>query len=135
LTLGHGRVIFAATMETTARNLDAAPEHGGVLPLPIEPEMVVLRTALRNRHSVDHFARAWYGSLVSILLCGLWIKLMHDTRGRAYFLWPGALLCLAAVLFALSHLRRAFRLLAREREQLARLRALEAKAPPRPELF
>jgi hypothetical protein len=123
-------------METSsARNLEGGPERAGVLPLPIEPEMVELRNALRNRHSVDHFARAWYGALASILLSGVWIKVMVDARGRWPLLWVGSTLAVFTLGFTTYQLRRAFQLLSRERSQLARLRALEAKAPPRPELF
>jgi len=119
---------------SSARNLEARAA-AVVHELPIEPEIVELRNALRDRHSVDHFARAWYGSLFSILLCGVWIKLLHDSGGHRYLLWPGALLCLSVIAFAVSHIREGLRLMSKERGQLARLRALEAEAPPRPELF
>ena len=69
------------------------------------------------------------------MLTGVWIKLLHDSRGGKLFLWPGALLCVSVIAFALSHLRKAFKLRVIERDQLERLRALEAEAPPRPELF
>ena len=120
---------------SSARNLEIGAEPIVVRELPIEPELIELRNALRDRHSVDHFARAWYGSLFSLLLCGVWIKLLHDSRGPKYFLWPGALLCLSVIAFALSHLRKGLRLRVKERGQLERLRALEAETPPRPELF
>jgi hypothetical protein len=119
---------------SSARNLEVGA-GAAIHELPIHPEIVELRDALRDRHSVDHFARAWYGSLFSLLLCGVWIKLLHDSRGSKLFLWPGALLCLSVIAFAVSHLRQGLRLMAKEQGQLARLRALEAEAPPRPELF
>jgi hypothetical protein len=119
---------------SSARHLEiesTATVHG----LPVHPEIIELRNALRDRHSVDHFARAWYGSLFSLLLCGVWIKLWHDSRGPTLFLWPGALLCLSVIAFAAKELRLGLRLMSQERGLLARLRALEAEAPPRPELF
>jgi hypothetical protein len=119
---------------SSARHLEiesTATVHG----LPVDPEITELRNALRDRHSVDHFARAWYGSLFSLLLCGVWIKLWHDSRGPALFLWPAALLCLSVIAFAAKELRLGLRLMSKERGLLARLRALEAEAPPRPELF
>jgi hypothetical protein len=123
-------------METSsARHLDNAAEKAAVRALPIDPELVELRNALRNRHSVDHFASAWYTALGAVLLCGLWIKLFHDRHGPAVYLWPGALLCVSVIALAGSHLRQGLRLLKREREQLRRLRVLEANTPPRPELF
>jgi hypothetical protein len=98
-------------------------------------ELTALREGLRERRSMDHFARAWYSGLTSLLLLGIWIKLAHDSRNHPLFLWPGALLCLSVFLLTLRELRSGARLFRDERARLTRLRELEEAAPPRAELF
>ena len=98
-------------------------------------EMRELRVELRDRHSIDHLARAWTSSLVFVLLLGVWIKLAHDSERHPLFLWPAALLCVAVLCHAAREALRGFRLLREERNRLRRLRDLEAQAPAPPELF
>src|SRR4029077_16638152 len=93
-------------------------------------ELEELRDGLRERRSIDHFARAWYAGLSSILLTGIWIKLAHDSPKHPLFLWPGALLCLSVLLLTLRELRSGGKLFLDERTRLRRLRELEAAAPP-----
>ena len=97
--------------------------------------MEALRDGLRERRSIDHFARAWYSGLASLLLTGTWIKLLHDSVNHPLFLWPAALLCLSMLMLTLRELRTGSRLLRDERARLRRLRELEASFPPGPELF
>jgi hypothetical protein len=78
-------------------------------------ELEALRDGLRERHSVDHFARAWYSGLAFLLLTGVWIKLLHDSVDQPLFLWPAALLCLSTLMLALRELRTGSRLLLDER--------------------
>jgi hypothetical protein len=90
---------------------------------------------------MDHFARAWYAGLLTILLVGIWIKLAHDsahalaTRPAPLFLWPAAFLCLSVLLLTLREVRAGARLFQDERIRLRRLRELEAAAPSSPEPF
>jgi hypothetical protein len=98
-------------------------------------EAEVLRNGLRERRSIDHFARAWYAGLLTILLTGIWVKVAHDSHNHPLFLWPGALLCLSVLLLTLGEIRTGGRIFVDERARLARLRELEAAAPPPPELF
>jgi hypothetical protein len=98
-------------------------------------ELETLRDGLRERLSIDHFARAWYAGLGSILLTGIWAKLAHDSPRHPLFLWPGALLCFSVFLLTLRELRTGWRLFLDERARHRRLLELEAAAPPPPELF
>jgi hypothetical protein len=98
-------------------------------------ELATLRLELRDRHSIDHLARAWTSGLVFILLVGVWIKLAHDSQGHPLFLWPAALLCLGVLCLAAREAFRGFRMLGQDRARLRRLRDLEAQAPAPPELF
>jgi hypothetical protein len=98
-------------------------------------ELAALRDGLRERRSMDHFARAWYSGLSFLLLTGIWVKLAHDSHNHPLFLWPGALLCFSVLLLTLRELRAGGRLFQDERARLRRLRALEEAAPPLAELF
>jgi uncharacterized membrane protein len=70
-----------------------------------------------------------------MVLCGVWIKLAHDSKGYPLFLWPAALLCGVVLGNAAREATRGFRMLAEDRARLRRLRDLEARSPPPPELF
>ena len=115
------------------------------LPLALEPppaltpaeasELSSLREGLRLRRSVDHFARAWYGAIGSLILTGVTVKLFYDHGG---FVWNGALASGFALLgwvFAVTYLIRSRRVASHERAMLARLLELERRAPKPPELF
>lgn len=100
-----------------------------------DQERLALREGLRLRRSVDHFARAWYGAIASLILTGVSLKLFYDHRG---FVWNGALVSCFALLgwiFAVTFLIRSRRLARHERTMLERLLDLERRAPPPPELF
>jgi hypothetical protein len=111
-----------------------APEPAALSPVEAE-ERLQLREGLRLRRSVDHFARAWYGSIASLVLTGLALKLFHD---HPRFGWDRAAVAALSFLgwfFALGSLVRSRRTARTERENLRRLQALEARAPKPPELF
>ena len=113
--------------------LEAAPAHAGLSP-PEEQERLSLARA-RLRRSVDHFARAWYGSIASLILTGLALKLFHDHPG---FRPIPALLGAAGLLgwcFAIGYFFRSRRVARAEQEMLTRLQALETRAPKPRELF
>ncbi len=98
-------------------------------------ERFSLREGLRLRRSVDHFARAWYGAIASLILTGVALKLFHDHPG---FAWSGALasgLALLGWVFAISFLVRSRRVARAERTMLRRLVDLESRVPRPPELF
>jgi hypothetical protein len=100
-----------------------------------DDELQRLRVGLRDRHSVDHLARAWTSTLISILLAGVWIKLRQDSLDRPLLLWSAGLLCLAVLANAANQARLGLRLLRQERASLARVRDLETRSPAPPELF
>jgi hypothetical protein len=98
-------------------------------------EWRALKEALRSRRSVDHFARAWYGGIGSLILSGLAAKLFHD---RPESPWLAVLLGSMGVVgwsFAVTYFVRSRRASRREQEMLVRLRSLDARAPKEPELF
>ena len=100
-----------------------------------DQERLSLRERLRLRRSVDHFARAWYGAIASLILTGVAVKLFYDHGG---FVWTGALASGVALLgwvFAVTFLIRSRRVARHERTMLERLLDLERRAPPPPELF
>ena len=112
--------------------LPAAPPG---LSLPEEQERLSLRDGLRLRRSVDHFARAWYGAIGSLILTGLTLKLLHDHLG---FRWSTALFGVASLLgwcFAIGYFFRSRRVARGEQEMLTRLQALDTRAPKPRELF
>src|ERR1700691_753432 len=111
------------------------PEEPAGLSPPEEQERLSLREGLRLRRSVDHFARAWYGAIGSLILTGVAVKLFYDHGG---FVWTGALasgLTLLAWVFAFTSLIGSRRVARHERTRLKRLLDLERRAPPPPELF
>ena len=98
-------------------------------------ERFSLREGLRVRRSVDHFARAWYGAIGSLILTGVTVKLFHDHPGAV---WSGVLPFVLALLgwaFTFRFLIRSRRVAFRERAMLKRLLDLERRAPKPPELF
>ena len=100
-----------------------------------DQERLSLREGLRLRRSVDHFARAWYGGIVSLILTGVALKLFHDHDG---FVWTGAAASALALLgwvFTVTFLIRSRRVARHEHTRLERLLDLERRAPPPPELF
>lgn len=98
-------------------------------------ELQHLRRGLRDRHSIDHLARAWTSTLIALLLAGVWIKLCRDSAGWPLYLWPVALLCLAVLANAANEARLGFRMLRDERARLQRVRELEMGSPAPRELF
>ena len=104
-------------------------------------ERIRLREAMRLRRSVDHFARAWYGAILSLILTGLATKLFLDSAHL-----PVPKLSLAAVVLSGGRLGRlVFRLgesplrsrrsARAENAMLVRLQDLDERSPKPPELF
>jgi hypothetical protein len=112
----------------------ASPEPAALSPVEAQ-ERLALRENLRLRRSVDHFARAWYGSIASLILTGIALKLLYD---HLRFRWSAVLVATLGLVgwsIALVSLIRSRRAARGEREMLRRLQALDLRAPKPPELF
>jgi len=118
-----------------ARAIPIAPDQLPALSAVETQERLQLREAMRLRRSVDHFARAWYGAIASLILSGVAAKLFVD---RPSFRWGLALVAglgLAGWCFAIGNLLRSRRAARAERKMLVRLQTLDLRAPKPPELF
>jgi len=113
---------------------ELAGESAGLSP-PEERERLSLREGLRLRRSVDHFARAWYGAIASLVLTGLALKLFHDHPGFRWTTVVFGVLSLLGWCFAFFYFFRSRHVARAEQVMLTRLRALETRAPKPRELF
>lgn len=128
-----------------AQVIDRSPESPFRADAPVfsaleAKERVRLREALRLRRSVDHFARAWYGAILSLILTGVAAKLILDaehlpepTLSVAGVLFSG--LALGGWCFATLYLIRSRRTARTENAMLVRLHDLDERSPKPPELF
>jgi hypothetical protein len=108
-------------------------------PAPLSKDEEVERLALRERlrllRSIDYFARAWYGTLLSLILTGV---LWRVSDGWPASRWPTLVsggLTLAAWVFSGLNFLRSRAEAHDEAGDLARFRQLDARAPKAPELF
>jgi hypothetical protein len=132
--------MFARPMLSRPGLAVVVPEEVAALSPAEVRERLQLREALRLRRSVDHFARAWYGAIVSLILTGIAAKVFIDAAHRRQpapslggLLLSG--MALGGWCFATLYLVRSRRTARVERDMLGRLQDLDERFPKPPELF
>jgi len=126
--------MFPRPMPAPAKPLAPPPDAPALSPAEVG-ERHRLREGLRLRRSVDHFARAWYGSIAALIGTGLAAKLFHDEARPGWGFAIVASLTVLVWIFAAGYFFRSRRTARRESEMLRRLQVLDGRAPKPPELF